>query len=137
MTFSHLRVDAMLPTRPQLNGWAQPQANTQAVALLVGANLLFNIVASVSFKFSALSPDWRGFLAWQVVGNLAGLITVLTLTGLLRHVSLHVAYPVTTGLAVVGVQVVAAALFFGERITSTEWLGTLFIVLGIALIGAR
>lgn len=103
-------------------------------ALLVG-NLLFNIVANASFKLSAASPGLRSFLAWQIVGNLAGFITVLTLTGLLRYLPLHVAYPVTAGLAVVGVQVVAARWLFGEAISSGQWLGTVFIIVGIILVG--
>ena len=104
---------------------------------LIGSNLLFNIVANASFKLSAASPTWRGFLAWQVIGNLAGFITVLTLTGLLRFIPLHVAFPVTTGLAVIGVQVVAAEFLFHEPISSVQWLGTVLVISGIALIGGR
>ena len=70
----------------------------------MAANLLFNVVANASFKVSATSPNWRSFVTWQVIGNLAGFVTVLTLTGLLRFIPLHVAYPVTVGLAVIGVQ---------------------------------
>jgi len=102
--------------------------------VLVFGNLVFNIVANVGFKLSAASPTWRGFLIWQIIGNLAGFITVLTLTGLLRYVPLHVAYPVTAGLAVVGVQVVAARWLFAETIASGQWLGTLLVALGIVLI---
>lgn len=102
--------------------------------VLVAANLIFNIVANAAFKLSAASATWRGFLVWQIVGNLAGFITVLTLTGLLRYVPLHVAYPVTAGLAVVGVQVVAARWLFDETISSAQWLGTLLVTLGIVLI---
>jgi multidrug transporter EmrE-like cation transporter len=76
-------------------------------------------------------------LAWQVLGNLAGFITVLTLTGLLHYLSLHVVFPITAGLAVVGVQVVAARMLFGEPITQAQWLGTLLVVAGIALISGR
>jgi multidrug transporter EmrE-like cation transporter len=107
------------------------------ITVLTGGNLLFNIVANASFELSAASPAWRGFLAWQIAGNLAGFITVLTLTGLLRFVPLHVAYPVTGGLAVIGVQVVAAELIFHEQISSAQWLGTLLVVAGIALISGR
>lgn len=103
-------------------------------AVLLAGNLIFNIVANASFKLSAASPTLRGFVGWQIVGNLAGLITVLTLTGLLRHLPLHVAYPVTTGLAVIGVQVVAARWLFGETISSGQWLGTLLVILGIVLV---
>lgn len=104
---------------------------------LIGGNLLFNILANASFKLSATSSGWRGFLVWQVVGNLAGFITVLTLTGLLRLVPLRVAYPVTAGLSVIGVQVAAARLLFREPISSTQWLGTFLVAVGIVLIGGR
>lgn len=121
------------------------RADAQALSLrsaiapvaLIASNLLFNIIANASFKLSASSSAWRGFLAWQIVGNLAGLVTVLTLTGLLRFFPLHAAYPVTTGLAVIGVQVVAARWFFHEAISSTQWLGTFLIAAGIALIGRQ
>lgn len=116
---------------------AAPTSNAAVPIFLIGGNLLFNIVANASFKLSAASPTWRGFLTWQVVGNLAGLITVLTLTGLLRFVPLRVAYPVTAGLAVIGVQVIAAKLLFHEPISSTQWLGTLLVMVGIVLIGGR
>jgi len=110
---------------------------TVAPVALIGSNLFFNIVANSSFQLSADSSTWRGFMIWQVVGNLAGLITVLTLTWLLRLIPLHVAYPLTAGLAVIGVQVIAAHWLFGETISFTQWLGTLLIVAGIALIGGR
>ena len=104
---------------------------------LVLANLLFNVVANASFKASALSANWQGFLSWQVVGNVAGLITVLTLTGLLRYIPLSVAFPVTTGLAIIGVEVFAAQMLFHEPVSAEQWIGTLLIVGGIALVGRR
>jgi len=118
---------------------SQPWSASNAVTpvVLIGGNLLFNIVANASFKLSAASSGWRNFLAWQIVGNLAGLVTVLTLTALLRFIPLHVAFPLTTGLAVVGVQVVAASLLFHEPISSAQWLGALLVVMGIVLIGRR
>jgi multidrug transporter EmrE-like cation transporter len=118
-----------------------PQAiSAQSVTLiliLIGGNLLFNIVANASFKASAASSNWRGFLTWQVIGNLAGLITVITLTWLLKFLPLRVAFPVTTGLAVIGVQLVAAGWIFGESITPGQWLGTFLVVIGIALLSGR
>jgi undecaprenyl phosphate-alpha-L-ara4N flippase subunit ArnE len=110
--------------------------DTLPLALLL-ANLLFNVVANASFKASAVSADWQGFLSWQVVGNLAGLVTVLTLTGLLRFVPLSVAFPVTTGLAIIAVQVFAAQVLFHEAVTPAQWLGTLLVVAGIVLVGSR
>jgi undecaprenyl phosphate-alpha-L-ara4N flippase subunit ArnE len=116
---------------------AKPSAGLVVMAALVAVNVIFNIVASSGFKMSAESTNWRSFLGWQVVGNFSGLVTVIALTLLLRLTSLHVAYPVTTGLSVVGVQVVAAALLFREAISPIQWLGTLLVVGGIVLITSR
>lgn len=81
------------------------------------ANFLFNVISNASFKFSAQSPTWNGIIAWQIAGNLAGFITVICLTLLLRHTTLNIVYPVTAGLSVVGVQVFAAWLLFHEPIS--------------------
>jgi multidrug transporter EmrE-like cation transporter len=110
--------------------------NMLIIVFLLG-NLLFNIIANASFKVSAQSSNWKGFLFWQVVGNLAGLITVITLTGLLRYIPLHIAFPVTTGLAVIGVQVIAGIFLFGESISLAQWVGTVLVVLGIALLSGK
>ena len=104
------------------------------VLTLVLSNLLFTIIANASFKVSAHSPSWRNFLFWQVIGNLAGLVTVITLTWLLRYQPLSVAFPLTTGLGVIGVQIVASLWLFRESITAERWLGSLLIILGIAFL---
>lgn len=108
---------------------------------LVGAGLLvhvlFNVIAALAFRRAALSTTWPTFFGWQILGNLAGFLTVLALTSLLRFIPLSVAYPVTTGLSVIGVQVVAASLLLHEALTPRIWLGTLFIVIGILLVGGR
>ncbi len=111
--------------------------NPIAPVIFVLLNLLFNIISNVGFKLSADSPNWRGFLAWQIIGNVAGLVTVLTLTALLRYVPLGLAFTVTTGLAVLGVQVASSALFFHESVSHTQWLGTLLVTAGIALVTLR
>jgi multidrug transporter EmrE-like cation transporter len=127
----------MLRSRIPLDLTARPANGLITMAALVAVSVIFNIVASSGFKLSASSTNWRSFLGWQVVGNFAGLVTVIALTGLLRLTTLHVAYPITTGLSVVGVQVVAAALVFREAISPIQWLGTLFVVAGIVLITSR
>lgn len=101
---------------------------------LILLNMAFNILANASFRISAMSPTWRGILTWQAVGNIAGFITVITLTLLLRHMPLNIAFPLTTGLAVLGVQVVASIWLFHEPISQRQWIGTLAIVMGIWLI---
>jgi multidrug transporter EmrE-like cation transporter len=104
------------------------------ILALILTNLLFTIVANGSFKQSAQSTDWRNFLVWQVIGNLAGLVTVITLTWLLRYQPLSVAFPLTTGLGVIGVQLIAGHWLFGEAISPGRWLGALLIILGIAFL---
>ena len=101
------------------------------------ANFLFNVISNASFKYSAQSPNWNGIIAWQVVGNLAGFITVITLTLLLRNTPLNIAFPVAASLSVIGVQVFAAWLLFHEPISPIKWIRTLLIVLGIILIGTQ
>ena len=105
-------------------------------ALVLG-NLVANVLANIGFKLSAASHDWRHFWLWQVAGNMAGFIGVLTITGLMRFIPLHVAYPVTIGLSVIGVQVIAARLLFRESIGPLQWLGTGLVAAGIVLISGR
>ena len=127
----------MSRTRYWLTTLTLSSSSTAALLALVGVNTLFNIIANAAFKVSAFSPNWRGFLIWQVVGNIAGLITVLTLTALLRLIPLHVAFTVTTGLAVLGVQIAAASVLFHEPVSRMQWMGAMLVVLGIALVSQR
>ncbi len=120
-----------------LNVHAVSTRTALLIFVLFAVNFVFNVCANASFKLSAASPNWRGLLAWQVAGNLAGLITVITLTWILRYIPLRTAFPITAGLTVIGVQVLAARLFFHEPITFAQWVGSFLIVLGIVLIGGR
>jgi len=112
-------------------------ANVIILLVLLASNVLFQVVGNSGFKLSATSGDARGFWTWQVVGNLAGLASVITITILLRFLPLSVVFPVTTGLTVIGIQVVAAGFLFRETVSPVQWLGTLLVVVGIALIGGR
>jgi len=112
---------------------AYEQKNILIVTFIL-ANLIFNVVANAGFKMSADSSNFRGFLFWQVVGNLAGLVTVLTLTALLRYWPLNIAFPVTTGLMIIGVQVFASRWLFGETISPMRWFGTVLIVIGVVFV---
>ena len=113
---------------------SQVESSSIIMLGLLILNLAFNILANAAFKISAFSPNWRGILTWQVIGNLAGFITVLTLTGLLCFMPLSVAFPLTTGLTIVGVQVVAAHFYFHEPISYMQWWGTLLITLGVLFV---
>ena len=112
-------------------------ANVVILIVLLASNVFFQVIANSGFKLSASSGDARGFWTWQVIGNLAGLASVITITVLLRFLPLSVVFPVTTGLTVIGIQLVAAWILFRESISSVQWLGTLLVVIGIALIGGR
>jgi undecaprenyl phosphate-alpha-L-ara4N flippase subunit ArnE len=112
-------------------------ANAIILIVLLASNVLFQVIGNSGFKLSATSGDARGFWTWQVVGNLAGLASVITITVMLRFLPLSVVFPVTTGLTVIGIQVVAAGFLFRESISPVQWLGTLLVVVGIALIGGR
>jgi len=101
---------------------------------LIALNVLFTIVANAAFRVSARAATWTDVLAWQVVGNLAGLVTVLSLTGLLRYLPLTIAFPLTTGIGILGVQLVGARWLFNEPIGLTQWAGALLIGLGVFLI---
>jgi len=71
------------------------------------------------------------FLLWQMAGNLSAFTGTLSYTFSMRYLPLHVAYPLTQGLSVVGVTLIAARLFFNETILPAQWLGVLFIAGGI------
>jgi len=111
----------------------QVQNPTLLLALVI-SNMAFNILANVCFKYSTISSNLPRFLTWQVIGNLAGFATVITLTWLLRFIPLHVAFPMTTGLAVIGVYVIGSMIFFKEPVSILQLLGTVLIVVGIILV---
>jgi multidrug transporter EmrE-like cation transporter len=108
------------------------QRNAIIVALILG-NFAFNVIANTCFKISTNSPNMRVFLFWQVIGNITGFLVVVTITGLLHYVPLHIAFPLTTGLAVIGLQVVSN-MMFRETIPSIRWVGTFFVLVGIVLL---
>jgi multidrug transporter EmrE-like cation transporter len=107
------------------------------LAALIVLNVVFSIVANAAFRVSARSETWTGVVTWQVAGNLAGFVTVVTLTGLLRWVPLAIAFPVTTGLSILGVQIVAARWIFNEPVNAMQWTGALLIALGVFLVQRR
>jgi len=101
--------------------------------LLLLADVTANTGAHVFLKRSAVSRGVKLFLLWQVVGNLAAFLGTLAYTGILRGMSLHVAYPLTEGLSAVGVQIVGGILVYRERIPPLAWVGTGLILSGIVL----
>lgn len=104
------------------------------IPLLVLLYQFLVVVANIGFKRSAESGTVLTFLAWQVLGNLSGFLSVLTYTALLRWLPVHIAVGLTMGLGFASVQVFTAWLIFREPIGVWKWIGTGLVVLGVTLI---
>ena len=107
---------------------------TLAIAGLILTNIFFTVVSNLGFKWSAASSKPRDFLRWQVVGNVAGFLSVLALTGILRFIPLHLASAFTVGLGFVAIQFFGAHLVCGEAITASQWLGITLIAVGVVVV---
>jgi len=105
-----------------------------AIAGLILSYVFFAVVSNLAFKWSAASHGPRGFLWWQVVGNVAGFLSVLALTGILRFIPLHLAIAFTVGLGFVAIQFFGAHLICGEAITTSQWLGIALITIGVVIV---
>ncbi len=105
-------------------------------AALLLSYLVFVTGANVFLKLSAEARETWLFLTMLAAGNLAGFVGVLAYTGLLRTLPLHVAFPLSRGIVVLGVQLVAALLVFHERFRLTEAAGAVLVTAGILLVGA-
>jgi undecaprenyl phosphate-alpha-L-ara4N flippase subunit ArnE len=101
---------------------------------LVAANFCLNVFSQTCLKKSAIVHGVKQIFIWQVAGNFSGFLGVLIFTALLRYLPLAVAFPVIQGVAVIGVQLIAARIFFKEKITLVQWLGTALVIAGILLI---
>ena len=107
---------------------------TLAITGLILTSIFFIVVSNVAFKWSDASHGPRGFLRWQVVGNVAGFLSVVTFTLLLRLIPLYLAYAFTAGLGFVAVQFFGAHLVCSEVITSSQWLGITLIAVGVVVV---
>ena len=107
--------------------------------LIVGlfmTHMSLNVLSNAGLKLSASGGGVKGYVSWQLVGNVAGFLGIQALPGLMALLPMHIAFPVSQGLAVIGTQVLAAHWFFKETITPLQWAGTVLVVAGIALIGS-
>jgi multidrug transporter EmrE-like cation transporter len=105
-------------------------------AALLVCYFLFVTGSNVFLKLSADAQETRVVLVMFAAGNLAGFVGVLAYTGLLRTLPLHVAFPLSRGLVVLGVQVLASLVFFHETFTLREAGGVALVTAGIILVGA-
>jgi multidrug transporter EmrE-like cation transporter len=104
-------------------------------ALLVVVYALFVTAANVLMKLSAGAGAFWPFALLLAAGNLLGLVGVLTYTLLLRTLPLHVAFPLTRGATVLGVQLAASVIVFHEVLRPTEIAGAALVAAGIVLAG--
>lgn len=103
--------------------------------LFLACYCIFVTAANALLKLSADAVGVWAFLVFQVAGNLAGLAGVLLYTGLLQKMPLHVAFPLSRGVGVLGVQLVASLLVFHEVFKPTEAAGAVVVAAGIVLAG--
>ena len=108
-----------------------------AIGVIFLVYMALNALSNILFQLSAGSQGVSRFVFWQILGNLVGFLGVLTFTGLLHYLPISVAFPVAQGLAVLGVQLVGARLFFKETIHPAQWIGSGLIVAGIVLIAQK
>jgi multidrug transporter EmrE-like cation transporter len=109
--------------------------NPQNVLLLI-CYFASITVANSLLTVSAHANGLTYFLLFQIAGNLVGFLGILAYTGLLRTLPLHVAFPLSRGTAVIGVQLIAALLVFHEVFKPTEIAGTVVVAAGVILVGA-
>jgi multidrug transporter EmrE-like cation transporter len=115
--------------------WRAAAAGRSFLVLsLIVLNLGFVVVSNVSFKFSASSVGWQGLLKWQLVGNIAGFLSVITLTGMLRYMPLSLGYALSAGVGFVLVELVGARAILHEEIGLLQWIGIWITALGVFLI---
>jgi multidrug transporter EmrE-like cation transporter len=98
--------------------------------------VVFVTTANIFLKLSAEAGSAWLFIVMQVAGNLAGFVGILSYTGLLRTLPLHIAFPLSRGTAVLGVQVIASLAVFHEVFRLTEAAGMALVAVGVILVGA-
>jgi multidrug transporter EmrE-like cation transporter len=105
--------------------------------VFLAATIVFQSAAHICLKSSAGASSVWEFFVLQSVGNLAGLAGVLTYTGLLKKLPLHLGFPLTQGLVALGVLLVGSFCIFRESFTGNQLLGCLLVLGGVILLGLR
>ena len=108
-----------------------------AIAANITANLFLKAGATIAAsRLDATMLDKLFGLAvspkiWIGTGFAALLLVAYLMA--LRNVPVSLAYPLTTGLAMLGIML-GGSVFFGETITITKVAGTILIVIGAVLL---
>ncbi len=106
------------------------------VVILFLTHMSLQVFSHICFKLST-GGGGKVFIFYQAAGNFASFISVLALTGLYHLIPMHIAYPISQGLAMIGVQILAARIIFSETIMPLQWLGTFLVIAGMAMIGTQ
>jgi len=104
-------------------------------AVLLACYLVLVTSSNILLKLSVGARETTLFIGLLAAGNLAGFAGVLAYTGLLRAMPLHIAFPLSRGLVVLGVQLVAALIVFHETFRLTEAAAAVMVTAGIILVG--
>jgi multidrug transporter EmrE-like cation transporter len=95
-------------------------------------SVAFNVASYLLYKDIAKKEV---DILWVIIfslGLILGGINILFFTKALREIALSIAYPVFSGACIFSM-VVLSHFIFGEKISVTNMVGALVIVLGIAL----
>jgi multidrug transporter EmrE-like cation transporter len=100
--------------------------------------ILYAVLVTASnalVKVSAGAAWFWPFILPFAAGNIAGLGGVLVYSLMLKRMPLHIAFPLTRGFGVLGVQLGASVLLFREALRPTEIAGAVLVTAGIVLAG--
>jgi multidrug transporter EmrE-like cation transporter len=104
--------------------------------------VLSNVIANVAFKKAMekeIGPDTRQvvlqycFEPWMWTGGFFAALLLLCYLYALKSIPLNIAYPVVTGLAMLGVAV-SGALLFQESLSLQRVFATLMILAGVLML---
>jgi multidrug transporter EmrE-like cation transporter len=90
--------------------------------------------SQIGFKYASGAQNFKITILWFLAAGVAGTISMVLYTILLRFVPLSIGYAVLFGLGFVLVQVVAAKLILKEQISVIQWFGGAVMVAGILMI---
>ncbi len=118
----------------QAGNWVYCTGSLMKNALFLAAYFVFVTAANVLLKRTAEVGSGLPFFLFLIAGNLAGLAGILVYTGLLQTLPLHIAFPLSRGIAVLGV-LGASLLCFHESFRATEAAGVALVTAGIIIVG--
>ena len=102
--------------------------------LILIAAVIFNVLTNVGFKFSADNEKVPAkFWGYFAVGLVFGLINSYLFTESLKSIPLGIVSAVFFSLTIIGLTL-TGHFAFGEKFTSTTFIGGSFILVGVVII---